>query len=104
VRWLYHVRVAGPLPDPYAPPSLAQEGFIHCSFQPTAAESARLYFPPEAQLEVLQIDPRGLDVELADTPRGPMPHLKQALPARAVTARLTVAELAGAPDSHPEEG
>jgi uncharacterized protein (DUF952 family) len=94
MRWLYHVKLTGPLPDPYAPPSLATEGFVHCSYRETVAESARLYFPAGAELEVLQIDPRGLDVEVAQTPRGPMPHVRQAIPASAIVARLTPAELA----------
>jgi uncharacterized protein (DUF952 family) len=98
MRWLYHVRLVGPLPEPYAPPSLATEGFIHCSYQPAAAESARLYFPAGAALEVLQIDPRGLTVDVADTPRGPMPHVRQALPSSAVVKRWLVAELISAPD------
>src|SRR3954471_16978315 len=93
MRWLYHVRVAGPLPDPYAPPSLSAEGFIHCSYLPEVAESARLYFPPGAPLEVLKIDPRGLDVEVAMTPRGPMPHVRGAIPQTAIAARLTLPEL-----------
>ncbi len=104
MRWLYHIKVVGPLPDPYAPPSLMAEGFVHCSYQPAVAESARLYFPAGAALEVLKIDPRDLDVEVAATPRGPMPHVRQAIPARAVKARLTVDEVAAAPDSHPEKG
>jgi uncharacterized protein (DUF952 family) len=99
MRWLYHVRVVGPLPDPYVPASLLVEGFIHCSFRDHAAESARLYFPVDAVLEVLRIDPRGLPVEIAQTPRGPMPHVRAAIPARNVAARLTLAELAGAPDA-----
>jgi uncharacterized protein (DUF952 family) len=98
VRWLYHVKVAGPLADPYSPPSLSSEGFIHCSYQPLAAESARLYFPAEATLEVLQIDPRGLTIDVADTPRGPMPHVRHALPSGAIIARISVADLANAPD------
>src|SRR5436190_1373654 len=93
MRWLYHVKVAGPLPDPYAPPSLAQEGFVHCSYLPAVAESARLYFPPDAVLEILKIDPRGLDVAVAQTPRGPMPHVRQAIPARAIVARLHLTDL-----------
>jgi uncharacterized protein (DUF952 family) len=103
VRWLYHVRIVQPLRELYEPPSLAAEGFVHCSYQPVAAESARLYFPPDATLEVLQIDPRGLHVEVAQTPRGPMPHVLEAIPASAVVARLTVEKLASAPDLDPEE-
>jgi uncharacterized protein (DUF952 family) len=91
---LYHVKVAGPVDDPYAPPSLASEGFVHCSYRDAVAESARLYFPRDAELEILQIDPRALDVEVAITPRGPMPHVRQAIPKSAIVAVLTLAELA----------
>ncbi len=100
LRWLYHVKLAGPLADPYAPPSLAAEGFVHCSFQPDAADSARRYFPAGAELEVLQLDPRLLDapVEVADTPRGKMPHVHGAISIKAVAARLTLDDVAHAPD------
>jgi uncharacterized protein (DUF952 family) len=101
VRWLYHVCLqTDDHGDPYRPASLEREGFVHCSFQPAAAESARLYFPPDAALVVLQIDPRLLParVEVADTPRGKMPHIHGPVPRAAVVARLTLDELAKAPD------
>jgi uncharacterized protein (DUF952 family) len=104
MRWLYHVvTVAEDRGDPYAPPSLAREGFIHCSYLGAAAESARLYFPAGAQLRVLQIDPRrlGVPVEEAATPRGPMPHVHGAIPRAAVAAVLSLDELAAAPDEIP---
>jgi uncharacterized protein (DUF952 family) len=101
MRWLYHLVLRDDdRGDPYAPPSLSTEGFIHCSFRPAVVESARLYFPPGAALRVLQIDPRRLDVpvEIADTPRGPMPHVMGPLPRAAVAATLELAQLEDAPD------
>jgi putative intracellular protease/amidase/uncharacterized protein (DUF952 family) len=102
MRWLYHLLPADEVVgDRYAPPSLRREGFIHCSFRDAVAESARLHFPPSLRLAVLQIDPRRLDarVDVADTPRGPMPHLHGALPADAIRARLDLAAVAAAPDA-----
>jgi uncharacterized protein (DUF952 family) len=99
VRWLYHVLDARcELHHPYTPTSLAREGFVHCSFRPVAAASARLYFAADMPLAVLQIDPRGLDVRVIETPRGPMPHVHQPIPLGAIVARWTVDQLDGAPD------
>ena len=101
VRWLYHVLADDvALGDWYSPPSLMQEGFVHCSYRDAAAESARLYFPSDARLRVLQIDPRrlGCEVRVADTPRGPMPHVHGAIPRAAIVRELSLAQLAGAPD------
>jgi uncharacterized protein (DUF952 family) len=101
-RWLYHVlRVEDDHGDPYTPRSLADEGFVHCSFQPEAAESARRYFPPDARIHALRIDPRPLVglVVLADTPRGEFPHVHAAIPRSAIVERLEIVELAGAPDA-----
>ncbi len=101
VRWLYHVLVGdGTTADPYSPASLLQEGFVHCSFRDAVAESARLYFPVGARLTVLQIDPRrvGCEVRVADTPRGPMPHVHGAIPRAAVARVIGLDQLADAPD------
>jgi uncharacterized protein (DUF952 family) len=87
VRFLYHVMPASdPLLDPYSPPSLRQEGFVHCSYLPSLRESARLYFAAGAELRVLEIDPRMLDcdVRVVDTPRGPMPHVHGVIPHDAI--------------------
>ncbi len=102
VRWLYHVLVGdGTTADPYSPPSLVQEGFVHCSFRDAVAESARLYFPAGAALRVLQIDPRlcRAEVRVVDTPRGPMPHVHGAIPRAAVVRELAIDQLDGAPDA-----
>ena len=72
----------------YRPASLVSEGFIHASYRDKVAESAHLYFPADADLVILAIDPAKLDarIEVADTPRGPMPHIHGPLPRVAVTA------------------
>jgi cyclohexyl-isocyanide hydratase len=101
MRWLYHLLDARhPAGDPYAPGSLAREGFVHCSWRDAVAESARLHFAPGAPLDVLQIDPRRLDapVTVAATPRGPMPHVHGEIPGDAIRARLSLDALGGAPD------
>lgn len=90
MRFLFHVRIAAfaEATAPYAPESLAREGFIHASYRENVAESARLYFPSDAKLEVLQLDPRRLDarVLVVATPRGPMPHIHGAIPRDAICA------------------
>lgn len=70
--------------DLYEAASLATEGFIHASYRDEVLESARLYFPAAADLRVLEIDPAGLDVRVAETPRGPMPHVHGPIPRSAV--------------------
>jgi uncharacterized protein (DUF952 family) len=101
MRWLYHlVPVRDDVGDPYAPPSLESERFIHCSYRPAVAESARLYFEPGVELRVLRIDPRKLqaEVRVAETPRGPMPHVHGAIPRAAIVETLVLDALAAAPD------
>ena len=101
MRWIYHLTFADtPVPARYAPASLAAEGFVHGSYRDAARESARLYFPADRALVAWQIDPRCLDVPVvvADTPRGPMPHIHGAIPAGAVRAVLPLDAIDGAPD------
>ena len=101
MRWLYHLVARGtPVGERYAPASLASEGFLHASFKDAVDESARLYFPAGAELAVLQIDPRRLDarVDLAVTPRGPMPHVFGSIPRDAVRATLDLDAMRAAPD------
>ncbi len=88
MRWLYHIVPAG---SPAAPPG--PEGFVHASFQPAVATSARLYVPPGAPLDVLQIDPRRVRHEVVATPRGPMPHILEPVPDGAIVARLPLDEV-----------
>lgn len=101
MRWLYHVTPRGTdLGDRFAPASLVIEGFVHCSFRDEARESALLYFPHDIALDVLRIDPRRLDarVELASSPRGPMPHVRGPIPRDAIAEVLPLDRVAGAPD------
>ncbi len=86
-RWLYHAlprdeweRVTGP----YAPESVRAEGFVHASHRDAIAESARLYV--RAPSVILRIDPRRLAgrIEIAATPRGPMPHVHGPIPRDAI--------------------
>jgi cyclohexyl-isocyanide hydratase len=105
MRWLYHlVRRADLAWDDsgrYAPPSLAREGFVHASFLDVVESSARVHFAgvPTAELAVLSIDPRRLDVPVSvvETPRGPMPHVLGSIPQD--SARVSSFDaLATAPD------
>jgi len=100
MEWLYHLLPRGEASSPsYAPASLASEGFIHASFRGAVQGSARLHFPAGSDLVALQLDPRRLDaaVTLADTPRGPMPHIHGPIARDAVRATLELAEIGAAP-------
>lgn len=112
VRWLYHVRLAENLDlastaefsvEPYAPESLAAEGFIHASYRDEVAASAKLYFTKGSalnSLEVICIDPRRLDVPvvIVDTPRGKMPHIHGPIPREAIRSTISLDELSAVPD------
>ena len=91
---IFHVLHAADLAwdadDCYHAKSLATEGFLHASYREKVVESARLYFPADADLRVMEIDPMGLDVRVAQTPRGPMPHVYGALPRRHVVRSVTL--------------
>jgi putative intracellular protease/amidase/uncharacterized protein (DUF952 family) len=90
MRWIFHlVRDAELCFDSagrYAPASLATEGFVHGSYREAVPQSARLYFAGGDRPRVLAIDPRRLDVpiDVAETPRGPMPHLRGSIARDAV--------------------
>ena len=94
-RWLYHALSArsDSGADPYAPASLQAEGFVHCSFAPTLSESIALYFAGCDDVEVWRIDPHALGIDVADTPRGPMPHVRGPIPRGAIRARWSLADL-----------
>lgn len=101
MRFLYHVVPADQqVPERYAPPSLGSEGFIHASFRDAVAETAKLYFAPNASLKVWRWDPRRIAarVELEATPRGPMPHIYGAVPRDALLEESSVADVAQGPD------
>ncbi|MEZ4294909.1 MAG: DUF952 domain-containing protein [Polyangiaceae bacterium] len=101
MRWLYHIVPLGTeIGARYSPPSIILEGFVHCSFRDEVRESALLYFPRDIELQVLRIDPRRLDarVELAPSPRGPMPHIHGAVPSDAIVEVRSLESMDGAPD------
>jgi uncharacterized protein (DUF952 family) len=101
LRWLYHALVAADdVGDPYAAASLATEGFVHCSYASLVHESIALYLPKDDPLVIFQIDPRGLTVDLAETPRGPMPHVLTAIPRSAIRERWSRSTL---PSTLPDE-
>jgi uncharacterized protein (DUF952 family) len=92
-RWLYHAlpheeweRVG----ESYAPESLAREGFIHASYREAIEASARLYVAPKGACVIVRIDPRALKVriDVADTPRGPMPHVVGPIPRAAIVEAI----------------
>jgi cyclohexyl-isocyanide hydratase len=102
MRWLYHLvprRDAGG-DGPYAPHSLAAEGFVHASFRDEVLESARLHFAPGEDLVALRIDPRRLParLEIAATPRGPMPHVHGPVPRDAIREAVELSAIGAAPE------
>lgn len=80
-RWLFHVT-----DDPTRPIVAGPEGFVHCSFLPDVEETIRVHFGGRSDLQVIAIDPRrvGARIEIAKTPRGPMPHVFGAIPSDAI--------------------
>ncbi len=89
MRWLYHAQLAQPGGDgPLAPSSLGGEGFVHCSFRDVVVESATRYLPDASNVDIFQIDPRRLEARIvvADTPRGPMPHVHGPIPRDAIVS------------------
>lgn len=74
----------------YAPPSLASDGFIHCSTASQYLATANLYFRGHTDLVLLSIDEAGLPVRY-EPPVGSsrpelFPHLYGPLPIPAVVA------------------
>ena len=73
------------------PPSLAAEGFVHCSTDVQVVATTAKWFAPDAELVLLELDPEQLGAEL----RWPevyagqrFPHVHGPLRAEAVVARL----------------
>jgi len=96
VRWLYHIVMRGTRDAVVAP-----EGFVHCSFRDDVVESARVHFDAAAELDVLRVDPRRVDarIEIAETPRGPMPHVHGAIARDAIREVLDLDAMDRAPDA-----
>ena len=73
----------------YAPSSLADEGFVHCSTPTQVAATGQRYYSGRQGLLLLSIDPDAAAVPLKWEP-GPtgdlFPHLYGPIPTHAVTA------------------
>ena len=114
LRWLYHAveRDAwerageGAGGRAYSPSDAHGPGaeLIHASYRDAVLESARLYLPPGKARVVVRFDPRRLGalVRVAETPRGPMPHIHGSVPRDAIAEVLPeeefAARVARAPD------
>ena len=103
MRWLYHALTRDEWEGAWGhavltPASLGREGFVHASYRDVVVESARLYLPKESALVVLQLDPRllGVAIDVAETPRGPMPHIRGAITVDAIALVWELAELEAA--------
>jgi uncharacterized protein (DUF952 family) len=111
-RWLYHAvtREAwerARSKSAYGPVDAHGEGaaFIHTSYRDTILESARLYLPGDRAIVVARLDPRPIAalVRVAETPRGPMPHVHGAVPWSAVVETYDLADFACEVKSAPDE-
>ena len=58
----------------YAPPSLENEGFIHCSTERQVVETANLFFNGQRDLVIIVIDESRLKAELKHEPPASMGH------------------------------
>lgn len=87
MRWLYHIVRRGEGVS-------AKDGFVHASFAASVRETAAIHFKgiDPGALAVLAIDPRRLPahVELAETPRGVMPHIHGEIPEDAIRATIAL--------------
>jgi uncharacterized protein (DUF952 family) len=74
MRTIYHLvtqRSWEAHPDqPYAPESLAAEGFIHCSFADQVAWAANRFYADAQDLLVLHIEPERLTSPVREEPSG----------------------------------
>lgn len=74
-----------------APPSLAAEGFVHCSTAAQVVATTERWFPPGAELVLLELDQERLGAELRWPevyPGQRFPHVHGPLRAEAVLATI----------------
>ena len=92
---LYHIAPAADVEraarsGKYAPPSLAAEGFVHCSYAQQVGATAERFFRGQSNLLLLEIDPSRLEVpvvaERAANVGEVFPHVYGPLPMSAVLA------------------
>ena len=83
----------------YSPPSLLDEGFIHCSVKDDLVESARCWFGDEDTLVVLCIDPLEITAEIryenSAERSSAMPHIFGPVPVHAIQSILIMSRDAG---------
>ena len=74
------------------PPSLAAEGFVHCSTEAQVVATTAKWFASDAELVLLELDPErlgGAELRWPEVyPGQRFPHVHGPLPADAVVARL----------------
>lgn len=74
------------------PPSLAAEGFVHCSTEAQVVATTDRWFAPDAELVLLKLDPErlgGAELRWPEVyPGQRFPHVHGPLRADAVVARL----------------
>ncbi len=74
------------------PPSLAAEGFVHCSTEAQVVATTDRWFAPDAELVLLELDPErlgGAELRWPEVyPGQRFPHVHGPLRADAVVARL----------------
>jgi uncharacterized protein (DUF952 family) len=113
LRWLYHAVTRetwerARATEAYGPVDAHGEGaaFIHASYRDVVVESARLYLPALSERLIVRIDPRRLGVatrvEVAETPRGPMPHIHGSVPRDAIAEVCELEAFAGALSAAPD--
>lgn len=94
-QFLYHIAPAKDVEraarsGKYAPPSLATQGFVHCSYAQQVGATAARVFKGQTNLLLLEIDPERLDarvvVERAADADDAFPHVYGPLPMSAVVA------------------
>ena len=92
--------------DPWEPPSLASEGFVHLSFAEQLPGTLALHFAGEVELVVVELAPERLgDALRLESSRGGalFPHLNRAIDAADVVAETRLVRTPGAAWDVPTE-
>lgn len=97
-EWEAAVARGGPYDRSTIGVSLAEEGYIHCSFPEQVAETAERYYAGRDDVIVLVVDPArvGADVRIEDLAGSGVefPHVYGPIPLDAVVETTTVREAA----------
>lgn len=95
MRWLTHIADEQALARaqaedaPYAPPSLASEGFVHASYREQLTATLERHFADAARVTLLWVDTEALPADARvvvedTTGHGAFPHIYGAIPLAAV--------------------